>query len=55
MAKRKVQVDYDVNADGVVDEQDTIEVDEPKVFGWVAGRRANQQIHPVTNPYKPAS
>lgn len=54
MAKRKVQVDYDVNNDGVVDEQDTIEVDapQPKVFGWVAGRRANQQIHPVTNPAK---
>lgn len=54
MAKRTVQANYDVNADGVVDEKDTIEVDapEPKIFGWVAGRRANQQIHPVTNPAK---
>jgi hypothetical protein len=54
MAKRTVKVDYDINNDGVVDENDTIEVavSEPKVFGWVAGRRANQQIHPETNPYK---
>lgn len=22
----------------------------PKVFGWVAGRTASRQVHPVTNP-----
>jgi hypothetical protein len=26
----------------------------PRVFGWVAGRNANRQIHPDTNPEVPA-
>lgn len=48
MARRKKveQATVDVNNDGVVDELDTIEVEEPNVFGYVVGRRPEDQEHP---------
>lgn len=49
MARRKtVQATTDVNNDGVVNELDTVEVEdqEPKVFGWVAGKPVAEQEHP---------
>jgi len=49
MARRKtVQSGTDVNNDNIVDEKDTIEVEvqEPTVFGWVAGKPVAQQEHP---------
>jgi len=49
MARKKtVQATTDVNNDDIVDELDTIEVEntEPKVFGWVAGKPVAEQVHP---------
>jgi hypothetical protein len=45
--KKVIQSDTDVNNDGIVDELDTVEIEEPKVFGYVVGRAPADQEYPI--------